>query len=472
MAGYEIYSGGKFIHGESKLDVINPYSGMPFAHTWLAGKSHLEEAIQAAIKVREEMRTMPVYRKFEILQQIAAKLSIAKADFAETLSLESGKPMRYALAEVDRAIQTFTIAAEESKRLPREYMSIDWTRTGERKEGLVKYFPVGLVAGISPFNFPLNLPAHKIAPAIASGCPMILKPASSTPLSTLKLASIIDLTELPKGAFSVLPMDRQNGSQLVTDERIKLLSFTGSPEVGWKMKNEAGKKKVLLELGGNAAVIVTPTASMDVAVKKCLIGGFSYSGQVCIHVQRIYVHRDIFKTFTHGFVKGATQLKAGDPMDPDTEISSMIDEENSIRVEKWVNEAVAGGAQVLCGGEREGNYFPPTVLTGTHHDMKVCSREIFGPVVIVEQYTDFEETIARINQSIYGLQAGVFTNRIDEMNLAFDTLEVGGVLINEVPTFRVDHMPYGGVKDSGLGREGLKYAIMEMMEPRLLIKNI
>lgn len=470
MAEYKIYAGGKFIRGESRLDVINPFSGKPFAHTWLAGKRHLEEAIQGAIKVREEMRTMPVYRKFEILQQIAAKLTTARLDFAETLSLESGKPIRYAVAEVDRAIQTFTIAAEESKRLPREYISLDWTPAGDKKEGFVKYFPVGLVAGISPFNFPLNLAAHKIAPAIASGCPIVLKPASSTPLSTLKLAEIIDLTELPKGAFSVLPMDRKNGSQLVTDERFKLLSFTGSPEVGWKMKNEAGKKKVILELGGNAGVIVTQTANMDVAVKKCLIGGFSYSGQVCIHAQRIYVHQDIFKIFTDGFVQGATRLKAGDPLDPNTEISSMIDEENAIRVEQWVKEAVTGGAQLMCGGERKGRFFPPTVLTGTDPSMKVCYKEIFGPVVVVEPYKDFEEAVDHINNSRYGLQAGVFTNLIEEMNVAFDHLEVGGVMINEVPAFRVDQMPYGGIKDSGLGREGVKYAIMEMMEPRLMVK--
>jgi acyl-CoA reductase-like NAD-dependent aldehyde dehydrogenase len=470
MTEFKIYAGGKFIRGASQLDIINPYTGESFAYTWLASRDQLEFAIQSAIDVTEEMKNLPVYKKSGILLQVAQKLYTAKKDFTEHLSKESGKPFRYAIAEVERAIQTFTIAAEESKRLPKEYMSLDWTPAGEKKEGFVKYFPVGLVAGISPFNFPLNLAAHKIAPAIAAGCPIILKPSSLTPLSTLKLAEIIDSTDLPKGAFSVLPMDRQTGNLLVTDERFKLLSFTGSPEVGWKMKNDAGKKKVLLELGGNAGVIVTPTANMEAAVKKCLVGGFSYSGQVCIHAQRIYVHQDIFKIFVDGFVEGAIRLKEGDPLDPETEISSMIDEENAIRVEQWVKEAVAGGAQQMCGGERKGIFFPPTVLTGTDPSMKVCYKEIFGPVVVVEPYTDFEEAVDHINNSRYGLQAGVFTNLIEEMNVAFDQLEVGGVMINEVPAFRVDQMPYGGIKDSGLGREGVKYAIMEMMEPKLMVK--
>jgi len=470
MTEFKIYTGGKFIRGVSKLDIINPYTGKSFAYTWLASQDQLEFAIQSAMDVTEEMKTLPVYKKSGILQQVAQQLYTAKKDFAEHLSKESGKPFRYAMAEVERAIQTFTIAAEESKRLPKEYISLDWTPAGEKKEGFVKYFPVGMVAGISPFNFPLNLAAHKIAPAIAAGCPIILKPSSLTPISTLKLAEIIDSTDLPKGAVSVLPMDRQTGNHLVTDERFKLLSFTGSPEVGWKMKNDAGKKKVLLELGGNAGVIVTPTANMEVAVKKCLLGGFYYSGQVCIHAQRIYVHRDIFKIFVDGFVQGATCLKAGDPLDTETEISSMIDEENAIRVEQWVKEAMAGGAQLICGGERNGSFFPPTVLTGTDPSMKVCYKEIFGPVVVVEPYTDFEEAVDHINNSRYGLQAGVFTNLIEEMNVAFDQLEVGSVMINEVPAFRVDQMPYGGIKDSGLGREGVKYAIMEMMEPKLMVK--
>jgi glyceraldehyde-3-phosphate dehydrogenase (NADP+) len=327
------------------------------------------------------------------------------------------------------------------------------------------------VAGISPFNFPLNLAVHKIAPAIASGCPIILKPSSSTPLSTLALARIIHRTALPAGAVSVLPMDRKTGNRLVTDDRFQLLTFTGSPEVGWKMKAQAGKKKVLLELGGNAGVIVSDSADLDLAIARCLVGGFAYSGQVCIHAQRIYVQADIFEAFASRFVEGAEKIRKGDPLDPETEISSMIDEENARRVEEWVAEATEGGAKVLTGGRRMGSYYPPTVLSKTRPEMKVCSLEVFGPVITLEPYQDFPEALAHINDSRYGLQAGVFTNRLDEMNAAFHELEVGGVIINDVPTFRVDHMPYGGIKDSGLGREGIRYAMTDMMEPRILVKK-
>lgn len=332
--------------------------------------------------------------------------------------------------------------------------------------------PVGLMAGIAPFNFPLNLAVHKIAPAIAAGNPVILKPARSTPLSVLELAKIIDRTSLPKGALSILPMDREAGNQLVTDYRFKMLSFTGSPAVGWKMKREAGRKKVLLELGGNAGVIVGDTADLGKAVPKCVIGGYAYSGQVCIHVQRIYVHEKIFDRFAEMFTERVKKLKSGNPLDPATEISVMIDEENATRVEEWVQESVEEGARVLLGGKKKGTWFEPTVLTKTATSMKVCALEIFGPVVTLEKFSDFEEAVAFINDSRYGLQAGVFTNRLDEMNHAFNHIRVGGVIINDVPTFRVDHMPYGGVKDSGFGREGVKYSIREMMEPRLLVKNV
>ena len=328
-----------------------------------------------------------------------------------------------------------------------------------------------MVGGISPFNFPLNLAVHKIAPAIASGCPIILKPSSTTPLSTLKLARIIDMTSLPKGAVSILSMDRKTGNLLVTDGRFKLLTFTGSPDVGWKMKQDAGKKKVILELGGNAAVVVTESADIDLSVAKCVVGGFSYSGQVCIHAQRIYVQDKVFSEFSEKFVNAVKKLKAGDPLDPNTEISAMIDEANAIRIEQWVNEALRDGAKILTGGKREGAFYPPTVLTETKSEMKVCALEVFGPVVTLEPYSDFEKVIDAVNKSRYGLQAGIFTNDLNQMNIAFDQIEVGGVIMNDVPTFRVDHMPYGGIKDSGLGREGVKYAIMEMMEPKILVKN-
>jgi glyceraldehyde-3-phosphate dehydrogenase (NADP+) len=337
-------------------------------------------------------------------------------------------------------------------------------------EGLVKYFPAGLIAGIAPFNFPMNLAVHKIAPAIAAGCPIILKPASSTPLSTLELARIINETELPKGALSVLPMDRTSGNQLVTDERFALLSFTGSPEVGWEMKKNAGKKKVVLELGGNAGVIVARTADLEQALKKCLVGGFAYSGQICIHAQRIFVHHSIFSTFIQRFTEMVKALKNGNPEDNATDVGVMIDEENAKRVEQWVNEAVAAGAKILCGGYRDRSYYHPTLLTGTNRSMKVCSEEIFGPVVAVEPFEHFSDAVSMINDTRFGLQAGVFTNDMSEVDIAFNDIQTGGVIVNDVPTFRVDHMPYGGVKDSGLGREGVKYAIHDMLEARILVR--
>lgn len=468
---FEIYCVGKFISTSAKHSVINPYDGSEVATTFLAGDAELDQAIKAAEKVSEELRNIPSYIRYNILKQISEELFLLRQQFAELITLESGKPIRYALAEVDRSIQTFVVAAEESKRLPKEYMSIDWTPAGAWKEGFVKYFPVGIVAGIAPFNFPLNLAVHKIAPAIAAGCPIILKPSSLTPLSTLMLAQIIDHTDLPKGAVSILPMNRETGNKLVTDERISLLSFTGSPEVGWKMKSDAGRKKVVLELGGNAGVIVSHGADLEAAVAKCVVGGFSYSGQVCIHTQRIYVLQDLFEVFAGKFVEKVQQLKPGNPLDPETDMAVMIDLPNAERIESWVNEAVAAGATILTGGKREGSFMQPTVITGTHEFMQVCSAEVFGPVVVIEPVETFAEAIKRINSGRFGLQAGVFTDSISEMNQAFNELQVGGVIINDVPTFRVDHMPYGGVKDSGLGREGIKYAILDMMEPRLLVKN-
>ena len=471
MNDYKLYIAGKFIKTDQKLVVTNPFDNSVVGETYLAGKEELENAIDKALEVKSIMRDLPSYQKYKILNDIAGRISEKKKELALTLSKEAGKPLKYALGEIDRAIQVFTVAAEESKRLPKEYFSIDWTPAGEGKEGLVKYFPVGLIAGIAPFNFPLNLAVHKIAPAIAAGNPIIVKPARSTPLSVLELAKIIDNTDLPKGAFSVLPMDREAGNQLVTDDRIQMLSFTGSPAVGWKMKANAGKKKIVLELGGNAGVIVSNQADIDLAVKKCLVGGFAYSGQVCIHVQRIYVQESIFEKFVDKFIKGTKKLKFGAPDDPSTDISVMIDEANALRVEEWVNEAVKDGAEVLFGGKRNETYFEPTIITNTKNEMKVCSLEVFGPVVTIEKYTNFSDAVKNVNDSEYGLQAGVFTNGIDEMNQAYNELEVGGVIVNDVPTFRVDHMPYGGIKNSGFGREGVKYSIFEMLEPKLLVKN-
>ncbi len=469
---YPIYIAGEFRETEHSLVVECPYDNRVVGNTFLAGQQELNEAIEAAQQARKELRVLPSYKKYEALMHIASRLDEERESFAMTLALEAGKPLMYAQGEIDRATQVFRVAAEESKRLPKEYFSIDWTAAGAQKEGFVKYMPIGPIAAIAPFNFPLNLAVHKIAPALAAGNPIVLKPARSTPLSVLKLAKLVQETDLPKGALSVLPMNRDAGNQLVTDERFAMLSFTGSPEVGWKMKAQAGKKKVALELGGNAGVIVTPSADLDLAVQKCLAGGFAYSGQVCIHVQRIQVHESVFDKFIEEFVEKTKALRTGAPDKEEVQFSGMIDEGNALRVEEWVEEAEKQGAVVLHGGKREGAYYAPTILTQTKSVMKVCAKEIFGPVVVIEKYGNMQQAIDYINDSDFGLQAGVFTNQLDEMDMAFNQLEVGGVIINDVPTFRVDHMPYGGVKESGFGREGVKYAIHEMMEPRLLVKNV
>ncbi len=472
MDTYDICIGGSFQKTDKILKVTNPYNNEVFAATYLGRETDLEEAISKAQSTENVMKGLSSFERFEILRYIATALIQRKDRLSRVLAQESGKPLIYAGAEIDRSSQTFLIAAEESKRLPKEYLSLDWTPGGKDKEGLIKYFPVGLVAGISPFNFPMNLAAHKIAPAIAAGCPIIVKPASATPLSTLELAKIIDETPLPKGALSIIPMDRTTGMKLVTDERFKLLTFTGSPEVGWRMKKDAGKKKVVLELGGNAGVIVCGSADIDFAVKRCIFGGFAYSGQICIHAQRIFVERKIFDEFLEKFVVSARSLRFGDPLNPETQISVMIDEPNAKRVEGWVREATSGGAKIVCGGNRDGAFCDPTVLTNTKKSMKVNCLEVFGPVVTIEPYTTIQEAVHMINDTNFGLQAGIFTHNMNEINYAFTNVEVGGVIVNDVPTFRVDHMPYGGIKDSGLGREGLKYAILDMMEPKILVTDM
>lgn len=470
MKTYRIYAAGKFIASQKVHEVRNPFDNSLVAKTWLADKKILNTAIEKALSVQKTLKELSSLKKYEVLLQISRELNTHKKHLAEVLALESGKPLRYALGEIERSVQTFLIAAEETKRLPKDYMSLDWTANGAGKEGIVSYFPIGLVAGIAPFNFPMNLAVHKIAPAIAAGCPIILKPASSTPLSCLELAKIIDKTELPKGAVSILPMDRETGNLMVTDERFKLLSFTGSPEIGWKMKTQSGKKKVVLELGGNAATIITETADLKDALPKALMGAFSYSGQICIHAQRFIVHESLYKNFISTLKAATLKLHYGNPLKEKTDVSSMIDEENAVRVEQWIKEAIKQGAKLICGGKRKGTYVEPTILTNCHTGMKVYSEEVFGPVVCINSYKTIDEAIHIANDTKFGLQCGVFTNSISDLDQCFKQIEVGGVIHNHVPTLRFDQMPYGGVKESGLGREGVKYAIMDMMEPKVLVK--
>ncbi|MFM1874426.1 MAG: hypothetical protein RL266_163, partial [Bacteroidota bacterium] len=448
MKDYALLIGGKEITTKEHLNVLDPYDNSIVGKTYLAGKEELETAINAAQAVQKELWALPTHVRANALEQISDELHERRLKLANLLAAESGKPLKYAQGEVDRAMQTFKIASEEAKRLPGEVMQLDTSPAGENREGIVKYFPVGLVAGIAPFNFPMNLVAHKIAPAIAAGCPIILKPASSTPLSSLELARIIEKTALPKGTVTVLPMDRETGNRLVTDERFKLLTFTGSPAVGWKMKEKAGKKRVVLELGGNAGVIISKGTNLDKALPRLLIGAFAYSGQVCIHAQRFYVHQSLYEEFCQKMKAGAEQLKWGSPLNAETDISAMIDAANTQRMTEWLEEATSAGAKVICGGFEKAGIFAPTILTNVKKEMRVCSEEVFGPIITVEPFEEFQQSIKMLNDSKFGLQAGVFTDSLAEMNLAFEMIECGGVIINDVPTFRVDQMPYGGIKDS------------------------
>ncbi len=467
---YNIYSAGKFITTNHILEIVNPFDQSLVATTYLADKHILDEAIVKALSVKEELSNLSSQKKYDILKQISNEIYSNRNYLANILSLESAKPLKYALAEIDRSAHTFLIAAEESKKNSTENLVLERISGAEKREGIIHYFPIGLIAGIAPFNFPMNLAVHKIAPAIASGCPIILKPASRTPLSCLELAKIIDKTELPKGAVSILPMDRETGNILVTDERFKLLSFTGSPDVGWKMKSESGKKKVVLELGGNAATIITQSADLKDALPKSLMGAFAYSGQICIHAQRFIVHTSLYQNFIDEIKIATLALKYGNPLDETTDVSNMIDEANAIRVENWINEAMQQGAKLICGGKRIGSYIEPTILTQCNNTMKVYAEEIFGPVICINSYETIDDAIQQANNTKFGLQCGVFTNDQMELDKCFKQLEVGGVIHNHVPTLRYDQMPYGGIKDSGLGREGVKYAMLDMLETKILVK--
>jgi glyceraldehyde-3-phosphate dehydrogenase (NADP+) len=463
-----IYLAGEFVHAGTPLEVRDPASGELVATTWQAGSAELERATAAAVEAFAATRRLASFERRDVLAHVAQRIDQDAAELAELLSRESGKPIRDAKGEVARGALTFRIAAEEALRINGEWLPLDWTAANRGRSGIVRRYPIGPVASISPFNFPLNLAAHKVAPAIAAGCSIVLKPPSKDPLVMLRVAGYLAETNLPGGAVSILPMDRPTGDRMVADDRFKLLSFTGSPSVGWKMKADAGKKKVVLELGGNAGAIVDETADLDWAVARLAFGAFAYSGQVCISVQRIYVVESIYDDFQRRFVDKVRQLQMGSPLDPATDLGPMVDAKAVARTHDWVGEALAGGARALVGGEPDGLFYPPTVLVDVPKDARVCGEEVFAPVVNLFPVRDFRAAIAQINDSQFGLQCGVFTNDLERTLLAHDELEVGGVIVNDVPTWRTDAMPYGGVKDSGLGREGLRWSIEDMTEPRLL----
>lgn len=469
---YPFFLAGRWARSEAALPVRNPYDGSTVGCTWLAGDAEFERATEAALAAAPVMRAMPAYERAAILAAASQEIKRTRDEIARVLAAEAGKPLRDATTEIERASMTFQVAAEEARRLAGEVIPLDLAPHGTGRFALTRRFPIGPVAAISPFNFPFNLSAHKVAPAIAAGNPIVLKPATKTPLSALRLAGVVERAGLPEGALSVLPMARETGDRLVTDERYKLLTFTGSSAVGWAMKARAGKKKIILELGGNAAVIVDDTADLDYAAKRIASGGFSLAGQSCISVQRVYVHERVVDDFASRLVRILEGLKTGDPLDPTTELGPMIDESEVARVDAWVQEAVEAGARVLTGGRRlDHAIYAPTVLTNVPATAKVCAQEVFAPLVGLYPFTDFSQALADVNRSTYGLQAGVFTSSLEHSLAAFDALEVGGVMVNDVPTYRIDHMPYGGVKDSGLGREGPRYTIEEMTELKLLVIN-
>src|SRR4051794_19258522 len=467
---HQIYLAGKWVDSPDVLEVSNPADPQNLAGaTYNATDEQYEQAVQAAVAAFEETRVLPAYERGRALREISAGIKARREELARIITLEAGKPIRDSLIEVDRAALTFRLGAEEAERLTGELLPLDLLPSSKGRVGTPRRFPIGPVAAISPFNFPLNLAAHKLAPAIAAGCSIVLKPPSKDPLTMLAIAEIIERAGVPEGAVSVLPMTRAQGDRMVEDDRFKLLSFTGSPSVGWRMKERAGKKKVVLELGGNAGVIVDASANLDWAVKRSVIGAFSYAGQVCISVQRMFIHASVYDEFIARFIDAAKAIKVGDPLDPETQLGPMVDEQAAQRTQKWVAEAQELGGRVLLGGRAEGSFFPPTVLVDTPATAQVCSNEAFAPLVVAFRFDGFDEAIAQVNDSFYGLQTGVFTNDLAHSWQAFNELEVGGVIVNDVPTYRVDHMPYGGVKDSGLGREGLRWAIEDMTELRLMV---
>ena len=463
---------GKWMEEGDLVEIRAPYDGTVVGRVFQGRREHADAAIAAAVKAFGTTRRLPAFERQRVLRRVAESMSQRKEEFAHTLALEAGKPIKAARSEVERTIFTFTVAAEESTRIHGEYLPLDWQEFTVGRWGLVRRFPLGAVAGITPFNFPLNLVAHKVAPAIACGCTMVLKPAPQTPMSALLLAETIQQAGWPDGALNILPLSNEDAGLLITDERLKLISFTGSDAVGWEIKRRAGKKKVALELGGNAGVIVHSDADLAYAAERCVAGGFAYAGQSCISVQRILVERSVCGKFTDLLVAGVQQLKTGNPMLDSTDVGPLIRESDAIRASDWVQEAVRGGARLLCGGQRKGSILEPTVLTGTRSEMKVSCQEIFAPVVSVEPYDDFYDALKQVNSSAYGLQTGIFTRDAKLLFNAYEELEVGAVVAGDVPTFRIDHMPYGGIKDSGLGREGLRYAIEEMTEPKLLVMNL
>ncbi len=468
---YPLYLGGRPTQTGLTLPVANKYTGETATSVARADRALVDQAIGRAAAAFEATRRMPAYQRQAVLNHVVRRVAERHEELARALAVEAGKPIRDARGEVTRLVDTFRIAAEEAVRISGEWLPLDISARAAGYQAVVRRFPLGPCGFITPFNFPMNLVAHKVAPAIAAGCPWVLKPASATPVGALILGEILAETDLPAGAFSILPCSSADVEPLVTDDRIRLLSFTGSAEVGWALRARAGRKRVTLELGGNAACIVDRDADLDYAAERITFGAFYQSGQSCISVQRVLAHRDVYADLGARLVERAQRLKWGDPLAEDTFLGPLISETEARRVEAWVGEAVAAGARVLCGGRREGAFYAATWLENVDRRQKVSCAEVFGPVATLEPFEDFRAAVRVANDSDYGLQAGEFTRDLKHAFYAFEELEVGGVIVGDVPSFRVDSMPYGGVKLSGTGREGVRYAIEEMTERKLLVLN-
>ncbi len=454
---------------EATLEVRSPYDGHTVASVCQATSGDAQEALKAAHAAFAETRELPSWRRAAILNHVAECLAKEALDLARGMALEAGKPLHDGRTEVTRAIETFRVAAEEAKRIGGEILPLDWTEGNDNRAALIRRFPVGPVLAITPFNFPLNLVAHKLAPAIASGNPIILKPAPQTPLTALRLGQMVVDAGWPRGAISVLPCSNQIAGEMLADERIKMLTFTGSAAVGWALKAAAPRKRVTLELGGNAAMIVHEDAELELAAQRILSGGYGYAGQSCISVQRVFVHKTRWQTLLQRLTEGVEQMIVGDPLDEETHLGPMISAEAAERAAAWVEGAVDAGARLLTGGERKGARLHPALLAKVPRSAELFREEVFGPVVFINPYETFEEAIELVNASHYGLQAAVFTKDWGRIMQAWKGIETGAVLINESPSWRADHMPYGGVKDSGVGREGVRATIESMTEERLLI---
>lgn len=469
QAAYPFYLANRAQSPNQDLAVIDKYSGEIVTRVAQASTADIEKAIVAAEQAEPAMAALPPYERQAVLQHCVDVFRQRAEEFAEALCIEAGKPIRDSRGEVTRLIDTFRVAAEEAVRIDGTVQNLQISARAKAYRGMFKRVPIGACSFISPFNFPLNLAAHKIAPAIAAGCPFVLKPASLTPIGALLIGEVLAQTSLPEGAFSILPCHREGAALFTTDERLKLLSFTGSPAVGWELKRQAGKKKVVLELGGNAACVVDRDWDLEDAATRLIFGAFYQSGQSCIGVQRIMIHADIYEALKKLLVEKTRALVMGNPRDEQTFIGPMISAKEAARLQQWIEDAIAAGATLLCGGKREGAMLEASLLEKVPRHLPLCAEEAFGPVAILSSFTDFDAVLDEVNDSKFGLQAGIFTRDLYKAHKAWDHLQVGGVVIGDVPSFRVDNMPYGGVKDSGLGREGIRFAIEDMTEIRNLV---